>query len=102
MDEVLNKFKPKLECAVDGAPSQIPTLVANVANSMTDYVTDGRTDGKTELLSHTLTMRGDHEARLVKFRTVVQEEIARRTSTVVQEEIARRTTIWTNIYIFFS
>ena len=39
---------------VDAAPSQIPTLFANVANSMTD--------GRADLLSHTLTMRGDHVA----------------------------------------
>ena len=33
-------------------------------------------DGKIILLSHTLTTRGSHIASLVKFRPVVQEEIA--------------------------
>ena len=50
------KDKGKLECAVDVAPSQISTLVANVANSMTD----GLADEWTDLLSHTLTIRGGH------------------------------------------
>ena len=31
------------------------------------------------LLSHTLTMRGNDEAKLIEFRPVVQEEIAWRT-----------------------
>ena len=42
----LRKVKKKrLEYAVDGAPSQIPTLAADVANSMTD----GRTCSPTPL-----------------------------------------------------
>ena len=49
-------FKNKLECAVDGAPSQVSTLVAVVANSMAE--------GGTGLLSHTLTMSGGHVASL--------------------------------------
>ena len=38
IDENINRTATinKLEYAADGAPSQIPTLVANVANSMTD------------------------------------------------------------------
>ena len=57
----------QLECAVNGAPSQIPTLDANVANS----IIDGQTDGLTDLLSHTHTMWGGHVASFVKFRPVV-------------------------------
>ena len=36
--------KIKLELAFYGAPSQIPTLVANIANSMTGGRTNGWTD----------------------------------------------------------
>ena len=36
-------FKNKLECAVDGAPSQVSTLVAVVANSIAEGGTGSRT-----------------------------------------------------------
>ena len=32
----IGRFINKLECAIDGAPLQIPSFVANDANSMTD------------------------------------------------------------------
>ena len=52
-----------LECTANGMPSEIPTLVGNVAKSMIDE--------RTDLLLHTLTMRGGHVASLVKFCPVV-------------------------------
>ena len=57
-------FWEKLECAVSGVPSQIPMLVANVANS--------RTNGQTDrfALAH-LTMREGLVASLVIFCLVV-------------------------------
>ena len=55
----------KLECTVDGSPSQIPTLCANVANSMMNRRMDEWTD------SYTLSMRGSHVASLVKFHSVL-------------------------------
>ena len=58
--------KQNLECTVDGSPLQIPLLCANVANCMMDRWTDGRT------LLLTLTMKGNHEPSLVKFRQVVR------------------------------
>ena len=72
--------KTKLECEVDGAPSQSPKLFADVAYSMTDglappnpnhkgrscrmfgQIPPRRTDGKIMLLSHTLTIRGSDVA----------------------------------------
>ena len=39
----------RLECTVDGTPSQIPTLSANDADSMTDGRTGGRTRSCTPL-----------------------------------------------------
>ena len=50
----INPCHAELECAVNRAHLQIPTIVANVANSMMD--------------SHD---RGGHVASLVKFRPVV-------------------------------
>ena len=55
--------KKKLDWAVDGIPSQIFMLGANVADSMMD----GWTDGKIMLLSHTLTRWESHIASLFKF-----------------------------------
>ena len=52
----------ELECAVDGVPSQIPTLVANVANGLADWRTDGRSGTPKPW---------DHVASLIKFRPVV-------------------------------
>ena len=51
---------------------KIPMLSAYVANSAMDEWTDRQTDS----LSHTLTMRGNHVASLVKFPPVVKDEIA--------------------------
>ena len=48
-----------LECTVDGALSQIPTLHANVGNR------------QVKQLSHILPMKGSHVASLVKFHQVV-------------------------------
>ena len=59
-------MKKKLECAINGTSSQIPTHVANVSIAC-------QMDGLA--LPH-LTMRGGHVASLVKFHPVVEEDIA--------------------------
>ena len=62
------KKQEKLECAVNGRPLQIPTLVAAVANSLTDKQMDS--------LSHTLTLKGSPVESLVKFCPVVWDKTA--------------------------
>ena len=80
----------KLDCAVDGTPSQNPTHTLTTWGSHVARLFEfhlvvkeeaaWRTDRRViMLLSHTLTTRGSHVARLFEFHLVVKEETAWRT-----------------------
>ena len=62
----------KTDCVVDSRLSQKRSVLMLLIVWRTD-------DNRTDLLSHTLTIKGSEVTSLVKFRPVVQEEIAWRT-----------------------